>query len=645
VARAPKVVVSDEVLEKTLKRWQDSWDYQSDHWHTKWDRDTKLYDNERVNAQYKGVTDTFVPMVFSTIETMVAALNNANLRLDYQSGNPMRQPSTAPLNALVDEWNDRDQWDLAMEEGYREMFNTGMAGNMMSWDVDHPHLESGAMRDFIVDPTIRSPRQLQEPGSYAGRRFLVRTETLDSYEVVDTDETSKTYGQLKKRYNIPDEARSSAAPDKDDDKSHKEMMAGSTIPDSKDQAELIEIWDVDRVVTLMNRRYVIEDIENPYKARHRVRLRDMYVEGGTAPDEAKKRADRECEGLVPFFFFRNYRKISLFYARSEVDAIAKPQELLNDMTNMEADYIIRQLAPQKELDPAYSDWIDLITNDPDVVYPFKPGSLVDRQVPVLPPNSFNNRINIKNEMRETTAVDQLAKGIANVKDTTATEVNAQLSQTSQRIESKARIMEKDGLYWMAYIIFRMFQLFVDEPIVVQVKGADTNGLRTTIPDPQNPGKELPLPKGAVILDPKDYQGDWRPSVNLEVDSMAKQAENQKVARENYQIIVQDPSNNLPEAKKALFPKMFADLDREEIEKIITPGQQAPMPGADPMAQDPNAQGAPMPPDASTGVPAPTDPAQAVSGGDGVDTAALASALSPQELDQLRGAIAGGQPSA
>jgi hypothetical protein len=641
-----KVNISNEVLDKTLKRWKDSWDYQSQHWHDKWDRDTKLYDSERVNAQYQGVTDTFVPMVFSTIETMVAALNNANLRFDYQSGNPMRQPSTAPLNALVEEWWNQDQWDLAMEEGYREMLTTGMSGGMLSWDVDHPHLESGAMRDYISDPTIRSPRQLQEPGSYAGRRYLARPESMQAVKVVDTDEKSKTYGQLIPRYSITEEALSSNAPEKDDDKSHKEMLAGSTIPGDKDQSEFIEIWDVDRVVTLMNRRFIVEDIENPYKARHRMRLRDMYIEQGIDEAEAKKRAERECEGLVPFFFLRNYRKISLFYARSEVDAIAKPQELLNDMTNMEADYIIRQLAPQKELDPAYSDWIDLITNDPDVVYPFKPGSLVDRAVPVLPANSFNNRMNIKNEMRETTAVDQLAKGIANVKDTTATEVNAQLSQTSQRIESKARIIEKDGLYWMAYIIFRMFQLFVDEPIVVQVKGADTTGLRTTIPDPQNPGTELPLPKGAVILDPKDYQGDWRPTVSLEVDATAKQAENQKVARENYQIIVQDPSNNLPEAKKALFPKMFAELDREEIDKIITPNPQAAMgmPGADPMAAgDP--QGQPLPQDPSAGVPVPQDGAEGPTTPENVDTETLANALTPQELEQLRAAIAGGQTGA
>lgn len=623
----------DETLKKGLKRFTDSWDYAANHWHGKWDRDNKLYNNDRVNAQYHGVTDTFVPMVFSTIETMVAALNNANLRIDYKSGNPLRQPSTAPLNALTDEWWEADQRDLALEEMDREFLKTGMAVGMLSWEIDRPHLEHFAMRDAIVDPTIKNPRQLQEPGAYAGRRYLVRRETLDSIEVIDTDENSKTYMEAIKRFKVPDDAKNTDTPDLDDDKSNKELMTGSTLPDAGDQAELLEIWDVDRVVTIMNRKYVIEDIENPYKARHRTLLKQQQLEQGKAEEEADKHANLRAKGLVPFFFLRNYRETSLFYAKSEIDAIAKPQELLNDMTNMESDYIIRQLAPQRELDPAYLDFLDLITNDPDVIYPFKPGSLTPIQPPVLAPNSFQNRMNIKNEMRETTAVDQLAKGIQNIKATTATEVNTQMEQTSQRIESKARIIEKDGLYWMAYIEFRMFQLYVDEPLVVQVKGQDTTELKTSFEDPRT-GEVIELPKGAAVLDPADYQGDWRPSVSLEMDAMSKQAEQRKASHESYQILIQDPTNNLEEAKKRLYPFMFPDLDREDIEAITTPDPaQAMGGGVDPMAEQPLGPGSSSP----AGLEAPGTPPEAAGApvdGD-VDTEALMAALDPEDLALLQ----------
>ncbi|MBM4644773.1 hypothetical protein GS464_29590 [Rhodococcus hoagii] len=641
-----------KTLQQAKDRFQESWDYAKANWHDKWDRDTKLYDNERVDAQYKGVTDTFVPMVFSTVETMVAALNNASLRFDYKTADPMRQASTAPLNALVDEWWDDDQWDLALEEGTRDMLITGMAAFMLSWEINQPHLDHFSMRDAIVDPTIKNPRDLQQPGAYAGRRYLVRKGTLEQYKVVDTDEESPTYGELIKRYKLPKDT--GEQPEDDDDKSSKERTQASTLLKAEDkQDEVVEIWDIDRVVTMLNRQHIIEDVENPYKTRHRTMLKNQYVaalgEGATPEDiaQAEQRAEDEATGLVPFFFFRNYRKTSLFYARSEVDAIAKPQENLNDLTNMETDYIIRQLAPQKELDPQYADFIDLIDNEPDTVYPFVPGSLVDRQVPVLPPNSFNNRMNIKNEMRETTAVDQLAKGIANVKQTTATEVDAQMSQTSQRIESKARIMEKDGLYWMAHIVFRMFQLYVDKPLIVEVKGADADELRTTIDMPD--GTELQLPKGAVVLDPKDYQGTWRPKVTLEIDAATRKVEEQQANTAAYQIVIQDPTNNLAEAKKILYPKMF-DLTKEEIERITTPDPAQMMgmgvPGAegDPMAQG----GAPMPLDPAMAGEMPPEPLPggevlpAPEGAEGeVDTEAVMSSLTPEELSQLNEILASG----
>jgi hypothetical protein len=593
----------DDVLETALKRYRDSYDYQKDNWHANWERDNKLYDNERYNATYDGVTDTFVPMVYSTIETMVSALNNADLRIDFTNGDPMANVSTAPLNALIDEWWDDDQWDLSLEDSYRETLKVGMDANMLIWDIDHPHLESFAMRDAILDPTVKNPAQLQEPGHYAGRRYYVRKGSLSEFEVVDTDPKSKTYGELVKRYKDVDD---SLAPSGElTDKELKEMFGSSTLKSAADdQDEIIEIWDVDRVVTIKNRSAVIENVVNPFKRRHESKLRQQYLaelddqvfETPEAQAEAIKDAEANAKarakGVVPFFFFRNTRKKSLIYATSEVQPIAKEQELLNDMTNMESDFIIRQLAPQRELDPAYEDWLDLIDDDPSTVYPFKPGSLTNIAPPVLPANSFNNRMNIKNEIRETTAIDQVAKGAANVKDTTATEIRAQLSQTGARIESKARIFKKDGFYWMGFILMKMIQLYVDKPYVVSVPGNEVD--RAAQADKYG----LELPPGTAVFDPADYQGDWKPRITLEVDAESKQIESRREARENYTILIQDPTNNLSEAKTRLYPKMF-NIDREDLDAIMTPaaadnpGAGVPAP-AGPVAMPPQGGAAAVP---------------------------------------------------
>ncbi|MFE7720103.1 hypothetical protein ACFU44_13800 [Nocardia rhizosphaerihabitans] len=565
---------NDDLLKKTMKRFDDSWDYAASTWHRRWERDWKLYNNERYRKNYEGITDTFVPMTFSTIETMAAALGNGRPRFDYEADDPMKsETSTKPLNALTDEFWEADQWDVKVYEGIREMLKKGTSPFMMYWDIDRPRLITFDIRDFIVDPTCTSQQDIQERG-YAGRRFFVRKGTLDDYMVVDTDPDSKTYGELVKRYKDIDEESTSPTGDNDSGKKATEMFMGSTLKTAaEDQDELIEIWDKDSCVTVKNRKCIIENRKNAYKERHEMKLREKYqAELDVAIDPkafeaADQRAKAEAKGVIPFFLFRNYTDVNLIYAKSEIEPIAPLQEQLNDMSNQEGDSIIKQLAQQRELDPQYQDWIDLIDDDPSTVYPFTPGSLKNIDSPQVPPNSFNNRMNIKNEIRETTAIDQVAKGSANVKDTTATEVKAQLNQAGQRIEIKARLLEKDGFYWMAKILFHMVQLYVDRPQAVRVNTDGTQEV-TMVGDVQ-------LPPGVGVYNPADFEGDWQPHVTLEVDSQNKKVEQQRSALQMYQILIQDPTNNLAEIKRIYLPKI-TDLDQAELDAILSPSPEQAM---------------------------------------------------------------------
>ncbi|QHF24220.1 hypothetical protein GTU73_09485 [Rathayibacter sp. VKM Ac-2804] len=253
---------------------------------------------------------------------------------------------------------------------------------------------------------------------------------------------------------------------------------------------------------------------------------------------------------MPFYFYRNYRKKSLFYACSELNAIAKEVERLNDMTNMEGDAIIKQLAMQRELDEDYIDFIDLINDDPGTVYPFKLGSLGNIPGPVIPANSFNNRVEIKNGIREATAISEAANGTLSEKDRTKFEVGSALQQTGARIESKARIFTADALYWKYWILLKMIQLYVDRPLVVAAPEAKKTGADVLVEygfDVANIDPDLM--EGVAVFDPASIQGDWKPRIALEVDAESKQAESRREARETYQAVIQDPTNNLAEAKK------------------------------------------------------------------------------------------------
>ena len=597
----------DKELKKTLDRFNESWQYAKDNWFEKWERDNKLYNNERAMPSYYGTTNTVVPMAFSVVETMVAEINNANIRFDFKTGNPLNKYDNAAVNGLITEWGDADDWDLKIEEGSRETFITGMVANMLSWENDHPHWEQFAMRDCIIDPAVRTPADLQKPGAYAGRRFFVRKGQLDSYQIVDTDPESPTYGEMKPRFKkITSEPVGSTM--QPDDKTLKEMFENATLQGASDKLdEIIMIYDVDRVITVANRTQVIESRENEFKERRRQKLFEKYAEQYDVL-EAEKRSKAEAWGIVPIFFLRNYRRTSLLYANGEIDSIAKELELLNDLTNMEADYIKRQLAPQKELSETYADWIDAINNDPDTVYPFNPGSLVPIPTPVLPANSFQNRLNIKNEIRETTALDQVAKGVGSSKDSTATEINAQLSQSGKRIQSKARVFEKDGMKWWGWILLNMIQLYVDEPMVVEVSGGTPMTKQEALEK-----YNIELPNGAAIFDPADFADVESVNVSLDVDVESNKSDRREAATNAYTVVIQDPTNNLDEAKRILYPLMFPELDQDDIDAIITPApaqmlpEEAAMMGQDPMAAAMG--GEPLPPElAGTEAPLPPEAA-------------------------------------
>lgn len=584
MAKSTKVNANNEVLVKTKKRFNDSWDYAKNSWHYRWERDWKLYNNQRVRQAYEGLTDTFVPMAFSTVETMVAALGNSRPRFDWTPLDPMKQKKTEALNSLLDDFWEADRWDVKIFEALRENLKVGTAGLFFYWDIDRPRMIHFSVRDAIIDPTATSPENL----GYGGRRYYSTLEELETYEIVDIDPESKTYGDMVKRFKLPSKEEIGAMKHDDTDQDIKSMFMGSTLPNAAEhQVELIEIWDKDRVVTMLNRAFIIEDIENPYK------------------EQAEKRGDKNPKGLIPFVFLRNYTDVSIFYGKSEIEPIAALQERLNDMDNQEGDYIIKQLAPQRWLDPVNQDWLDLIDNDPDTVYPFKEGTMGFYNPPILPANSFNERMNIKNEIRETTAIDQVAKGAANVKNTTATEVNAQLNQASQRIEIKARMLEKDGFFYMGELLFRMIQLYITDPMVVSAEGMESQeATEYTMPN----GEVIELPSNTQIFDPAEYIGDWVPNVTLEIDSENKKANSKKENLQAYQILIQDPTNNLDEIKKILLPKIF-DLSQEDIDLIITPPEPVVDPNAIPtdgLPVDPSQAAAapalPQLPPQPTGVP-------------------------------------------
>ena len=146
--------------------------------------------------------------------------------------------------------------------------------------------------------------------------------------------------------------------------------------------------------------------------------------------------------------------------------------------------------------------IDQVESIPGRVYPVEAGALQPVPLGNVPADAFNERINIKNEIRETTASDQVVRGVSQEGQTTATEIVNQINQAGQRFGVKISQIENEGYYDLAKICLKMVQLFVTEPMAVKIIG-------------QEQGIDW------IAFDPSNFQGEYEPHVQLESTTEAK----------------------------------------------------------------------------------------------------------------------------
>jgi len=586
-----------ELVDKVVGMFQQSWDYVSGSWHQRWEDNYNLYNNERVKRGYDGITDTFVPMTFSTIETMTSALFGTKPKFAYTPPKEKPDQETDILNSLLDYYWDKDQWSIKFITWGRGFLREGTSVVYLYWDGNCPKLINVPIRDFIIDPTFNG----EGKPKFIGRRYLTTKEELESFEIVDLEDgmeaTTEGKDHEKKESKTEEATEDSKEPkmrkkykdldklgiynsDKTTDKEIKDMWYGSTLDTPEEnQVEVIEMWyfdpesGEDRVVSVANRCCIIENVENWYKTK------------------ARDNGEEYPQAINPFAWLRDYVDGSLFYAKSEVDFISDQQELLNDLTNQNIDSITYTLNQMYTLDPKYAHMIDEVENLPGAVYPFEAGTLQPIPMGNVPQDAFNERLNIKSEMRETTASNEIVKGVgAEGGSITATEVNAQIAGAGQRIGLKITQIEDEGFHKLAQIVFAMVRLYVNEPMMVRIIGKD--GIRWE------------------EFDPKQFKdGDYEPRVQLETSVNSQKAQDAESAKELLAGFLNDPGVNQEELKKMVFRKSF-DLDPDEIELLIAP-QLPPEMGGMPtdMPIDPMAGGVP-PVDPAMLAPVPMPPEMA-----------------------------------
>ena len=176
--------------------------------------------------------------------------------------------------------------------------------------------------------------------------------------------------------------------------------------------------------------------------------------------------------------------------------------------------------------------------------------------PNIPANAFNERTNIKAEIREAASVSEISKGISATDSTTATEIKAMLGQADIRIQEKARNLADGFFFQEAKICLKLLQLYADETFYVR-----------TIDDAGVAFEQVDMTR---------FMGEYTPMVTLDVEHKLEQAEKQEAYTQAFQMIIADPTNNLQEAKEIMYRKMMPELTTEEINRIITPAAPQPI---------------------------------------------------------------------
>ena len=554
-------------LGKYLKKFMDSWTYAQQNYHQVWEDNWKLYRNIRIKKNHPGTIEAFVPMVNSTVNTIVASLFNSNPTVKYIPNRPDQDEETEILNDVYQDFARRDGWALKNKINGRQGVITGNYFAYYEWQPDdnggYVHKEIVPIRDAIIDPNCHNIGDAE----YVGRRFFTSKKSLEEATIYNPET-----GKVEKRYKDLSEVQDGqgvGGVDSESDKAKKDEALGSVSPDRQSQVEIIEIWTHKEVVVIANRKQVIEERENPYytlsKSRYEQRklehelLRAQTLQATLGTEDIgpfDEEFNEHNAGLIPFAHGCEYPDVSLVYGSSDVDIIADEQELLNTITELNIEAILYQLFPERRIDPKFVDRIDNLDPAPGKVYPLPMGAMDWQNPPAIPNNAFAERNNIKGEIREAASVSEISKGISATDSTTATEIKAMLGQADVRIREKADNLAQGFFMQEATIVFRLLQLYADDGYMVRKVGEEGINFET--------------------VDMTRFKGEYTPMVTLDVQAKLEQSEKQEAYTNAFQMIIADPTNNLQAAKEIMYPKMMPDLSQEEIDRIITQ-EQPPMP--------------------------------------------------------------------
>lgn len=370
---------------------------------------------------------------------------------------------------------------------------------------DDPDVEIVDPIDIYVDPDATT-------GGYGGDAiYMIHRKTVALKDLKDNP-----------NYNNVDKIKQNGDNDQYQDKLSR---FNSNIPPKdkhKDQVEILEYWEQDRLVVIANRQIVLRDSPNPFTHKQ-----------------------------IPFVELDDYRDPHRYYGQSELSVIDPLQREINAIRNQRRDYDNLALNPVIRMVPGVLRNPSTAVMAPGSVWMVSDLNSMDVfELPQLQGSAREIELQTGNDIKMSVALDEIGIGLLpeNPQRRSATEVVTAQTMAGKRFSMKIALLE-EAVKKIGDLVFALDQQFLDRERIIQIVGE----------------------RGAqewVKLTPDDIRGDY--FIDIEAGSMLPKDEiaARKEAVELLQYITPIVAPVIQQNPSVIMPIVRMVLDTFEL-----PGKQ------------------------------------------------------------------------
>lgn len=392
------------------------------------------------DAQSEFGKELFIPMCFSTVETILPAMLTNSPPMDVQPRTRTSETNTEHIKALLEAQQEEAKFPLKLQSVGKDGLITGTGVGKTWWrrdfrltrqitnssepggglvtaqalkmSYDDPDFAAVDPQDFITDPFGASVDELDGCFHRTWRSNAYVKRMRDTHQWRNLDSVTDIAGLTDAaKYSEVWNERNFAG---DQINATRGYRATSTAGERAAVHEVLEYWDGDRVITILDRKVVVASGVNP-----------------------------NWHGLLPFQVYRPTEDPHRLRGIGEIEPIEQLQEELNTLRTQRrynADLVLQRVfayhegvvdREQIQFGPGYAIGVN---GDPrELLFPIQVGD--------IPHSSYEEEDRMTGDFDRTSGISDVIAGAGMGGGDTATGIQLVSSAASRRIENKLMRLE------------------------------------------------------------------------------------------------------------------------------------------------------------------------------------------------------------